>query len=100
MHPDDAPGYVGEFLACVRERRPFHAECRVLRADGEWRWTEAWGRLRLDHTGAFLGHIGTSVDITERKEAEARLRESEQRFRGIYENAGTGIAIADLNGRF
>ncbi|MGZ8996559.1 MAG: PAS domain S-box protein, partial [Rhodospirillales bacterium] len=100
VHPDDAPGYVGEFLACVRERRPFNAECRVLRADGEWRWTEAWGRLRLDHTGAFLGHIGTSADITERKEAEARLRESEQRFRGIYENAGTGIAIAHLNGRF
>lgn len=100
VHPDDAHGYVDEFLACVRDRRPFHAECRVRRADGEWRWTEAWGRLRLDHTGAFLGHLGTSADITERKEAEARLRESEQRFRGIYENAGTGIAIADLDGRF
>ncbi|MCU0894833.1 MAG: PAS domain S-box protein, partial [Rhodospirillales bacterium] len=100
VHPDDAPGYVTEFLACVRDRRPFHAECRVRRADGMWRWTEAWGRLRLDHTGAFLGHLGTSADITERKEAEARLRESEQRFRGIYENAGTGIAIAGLDGRF
>ena len=100
VHPDDAPGYVSEFLACVREQRPFHAECRIRRADGMWRWTEAWGRLRLDHDGAFLGHIGTSADITERKEAEARLRESEQRFRGIYENAGTGIAIADLQGRF
>jgi PAS domain S-box-containing protein len=100
VHPDDAPSYVNEFLACVRERRPFHAECRVRRADGEWRWTEAWGRVRLGLSGAFLGHIGTSADITERKEAEARLRESEQRFRGIYENAGTGIAIADLAGRF
>jgi PAS domain S-box-containing protein len=100
VHPDDAPGYVAEFLACIRERRPFHAECRVRRADGMWRWTEAWGRLRLDDTGAFLGHLGTSADITERKEAEARVRESEQRFRGIYENAGTGIAIAGLDGRF
>lgn len=100
VHPDDAPAYVSEFLDCVRERRPFHAECRVRRADGQWRWTEAWGRVRLDHEGTFLGHIGTSADITERKEAEARLRDSEQRFRGIYENAGTGIAIADLTGRF
>ncbi|MCU0895444.1 MAG: PAS domain S-box protein, partial [Rhodospirillales bacterium] len=64
VHPDDAPGYVAEFLACVRERRPFHAECRVRRGDGMWRWTEAWGRLRLDDTGAFLGHLGTSADIT------------------------------------
>ena len=39
-------------------------------------------------------------DITERKRAEATLRESEERFHGIFKHAGTGIAISDMQGRF
>ena len=42
-HPADGTAYADEFLACVRERRPFHAEVRARRADGQWRWLESWG---------------------------------------------------------
>ncbi|KLK87548.1 histidine kinase [Methanoculleus sediminis] len=41
----------------------------------------------------------TGQDITEQKKAELALRESEERFRGIFEQAGTGIALIDPNGR-
>lgn len=47
--------------------------------------------------------VGTVIevqDITERKRAEAMLRESEERFRLIFQYAGTGIAMTDLEGRF
>jgi PAS domain S-box-containing protein len=79
MHPDDAEAYDREFLACVRERRPFHAEVRVRRGDGRWRWLESWGRPRFTATGEYRGFIGTSADVTERKDAEEQLREADRR---------------------
>ena len=44
--------------------------------------------------------ISVFEDISEQKRAEIALRESEERFRGIFEHAATGIAITDLKGRF
>jgi PAS domain S-box-containing protein len=75
IHPDDAGPYGAEFARCVAARQPFHAEVRVRRGDGRWRWVESWGRPRFGADGRFLGMVGTSVDITERKDAEQALRE-------------------------
>jgi PAS domain S-box-containing protein len=81
MHPEDGAGYACAFFECVRDRRPFHGEVRVRRYDGEWRWIESWGRPRFSSSGEFLGFVGTSADITERKEAERKARESEAALR-------------------
>lgn len=74
LHPEDAHAYTNEFQSCVLERRPFHAEVRARRADGEWRWLESFGRPRISPSGDFLGFVGTSPDITERKQMEAEVR--------------------------
>jgi PAS domain S-box-containing protein len=74
LHPDDAPAYNEAFAAAMAEQRPFHAEVRVRRADGEWRWMESWGQPRLGADGEYLGQVGTSADITDRKSAELTLR--------------------------
>jgi PAS domain S-box-containing protein len=81
MHPEDGAGYACAFFECVRDRRPFRGEVRVRRYDGEWRWIESWGRPRFSPSGEFLGFVGTSADITERKEAERKARESEAALR-------------------
>jgi PAS domain S-box-containing protein len=59
-------------------------------------------RLRLDQPYKdFLNFIAAELaDFIERHRAEEALRQSEERYKGIYENAGTGIYIADLSGRF
>ncbi len=75
IHPDDAGTYMEEFLQAVRERRPFKAEARARRADGQWRWIASHAEPRLSRAGEFLGYIGASPDITERKQAEEALRE-------------------------
>jgi len=78
VHSDDAAAYAVEFSACVRDRRHFHAEVRARRFDGEWRWIESHGQPRFSASGEFLGMVGTSPDITERKQAEDRLKASLQ----------------------
>jgi PAS domain S-box-containing protein len=76
VHPDDVAEYVRGFLRCLRERRPFIAEARVRRADGEWRWIASHGVPRSSSGGEFLGYVGVSSDITERKRAEEALHEA------------------------
>ena len=86
VHPEDAPEYVVAFQRAVREHKAFRAEARIRRADGEWRWVDSHGEPRFSATGEFLGHVGLSPDITERKNAEQALRSSEEKFRQLAEN--------------
>jgi two-component system sensor histidine kinase/response regulator len=74
IHPDDHADYVGKFLLAVQDRAPFRAEARVRRSDGEWRWIVSYAEPRLSPAGDFLGHVGISPDITDRKQSEEALQ--------------------------
>ncbi len=76
VHPEDKNKYVEKFEACVQDQKPFQAEARARRADGQWRWIESYAQPRFTPEGHFVGFVGTSPDITERKAAEAALRRS------------------------
>ncbi|HET8541267.1 MAG TPA: PAS domain S-box protein [Anaeromyxobacter sp.] len=99
LDPDDAPAYVGAFARASAQREPFHAEVRVKRADGAWRWIESYGVPRLSPAGEFLGYAGSSPDITERRNAEESLRRSETLFRTVSDANLIGVGFADASGR-
>ncbi|MGD0920158.1 MAG: PAS domain S-box protein [Terriglobia bacterium] len=71
-------------------------EYRIAEKDGGWRWWSARGTVLRDEQGQPRSWIGAVTDITERKRAEETLRESEERFRGLFQGAAEGILVANL----
>jgi PAS domain S-box-containing protein len=73
VHPEDFARCMQIFLDAFVARRPFAMEYRLLRHDGEYRWIFDQGAPRFDGDGAFVGFIGSCVDITAQHEARAAL---------------------------
>lgn len=69
-------------------------EARVYRRDGRIIWVSINARAVRDETGAIAYYEGTHENITERKRADLALRESEERFRTLFEFSPVGITIA------
>ena len=79
VHPQDAQPTINAWLDAVRERKPFVFEHRVRRRDGEWRDFSIRAIPLIDAGGAIREWVGVHTDVTERRRAEAALREADLR---------------------
>jgi PAS domain S-box-containing protein len=86
IHPADRDRCLEIYLSCFDSRQSLEMEYRVRRYDGEYRWLLDHGIPLFSATGDFLGYMGSCIDITERREIEEALRESESRFRQLAES--------------
>lgn len=90
VHPEDLDQAAETWSAAERDGSAFETEFRMRRTDGEYRWF--WSRAVpiKDDAGRIAKWVGIASDMTERRQAEAALRESEARLRFAHKCAHAG----------
>jgi len=96
-HPDDLGRNVDLFERAVREGKPYTHEKRYMRPDGSVVWVNNSVALIRKPDGSPYGVLSVTLDVTDRREAEAALRKSEESVRLAIEGAGMATWEVDLD---
>ncbi len=100
LHPDDASLGTRETLEELLRRDFFEGEARIVdQSTGETKYLRLRTEVMKNAEGKPVLVHGTFQDVSEQKEMETALRESEERFRGIFEQAAAGVCSVDTTGR-
>ncbi|MDB6015948.1 MAG: Multi-sensor signal transduction histidine kinase [Pedosphaera sp.] len=92
-HPEDRLRIEMEIQKAITERQPLDHEFRIIWPDGSVHWLRNVGRIFCNEAGEAQRMIGVNIDITEPKRIEQELKQSEERFRVISDQALMGIYI-------
>ncbi|MGK7936451.1 MAG: PAS domain S-box protein [Xenococcaceae cyanobacterium] len=99
IHPKDQD-YVGYVInQALAARKSFVLEYRIICEDDSLRWVYEKGKGVFDDYGNILYLNGAIFDISDRQQAEQALRESEQRYRNLYNNTPVMLHSIDSIGR-
>ncbi|MFC1857428.1 PAS domain S-box protein [Thermodesulfobacteriota bacterium] len=93
VHPDDRELVKEAVNQALDERKAYGIDHRIVRPDGAQRIVHEQADVVLDEHGKPVRMIGIVHDITERKQADEALRESEERYRILAENVADGVAL-------
>jgi PAS domain S-box-containing protein len=99
LHPDER-GHVTTTFSEISKKGYYSEAYRFKHKNGSYRWMLEEANLIHDDNGNPLEIVGFWTDITERKQTEEALRESEEKFRSIFENSPIGMALATLDFKF
>lgn len=109
LHPDDREQFSASIQAYLDGQAPsYELEFRALHKDGSYRWIHSRAIIVRDADGKPVRLVGAHSDITERKQAELILRQSEERFSKVFHSSPIAISIhtfpdgriVDLNTRY
>ncbi|MDZ8096477.1 MAG: PAS domain S-box protein [Nostoc sp. DedQUE05] len=89
IYPQDIKAFTESIAVCRTTLTPWHWESRIITPSGKLKWIQGTLQPELQATGDFLWH-GLVMDITDRKQAQEKLLESEARYKAVLD------AIPDL----
>src|SRR5580700_4746505 len=98
IHPDDVAPLVDRWQTSLATGKPFEAEARLRRADGEYRLTLHRKVPLRDETGKTVKWYGSVIDIEDRRRAEEEVKSSVERYRVIVEAASDAVISMDETG--
>ena len=99
--PSARPLLVAALEECIRSGEPIDLEFPLVSAKGRRVWVSLKGAAEREGgraDGAIVRLVGAVQDISQRRQAEQALRESEDRYRGIFDNAADSILVISLDG--
>jgi len=85
-HPDDIEKIEAERDDKIANQEPFDLEFRILHKSGQIHWLSAKGGAIYNDEGDILRVLGINIDITQRKNVEESLKESEERYHSLFDN--------------
>jgi PAS domain S-box-containing protein len=107
LHPADRARVLAEVAAADREGRPLNSDFRLIANNGEAHWIRHGSVYEFDAQGRPAVIHGVMLDITEQVETDARLKESGERYRLLFQHSPAGLVhydralrITDVNDRF
>ncbi|MCM8610661.1 histidine kinase dimerization/phospho-acceptor domain-containing protein, partial [Accumulibacter sp.] len=96
IHPDDRPRFIGSVERSVKAVDPlFDCEYRLSNAMGGWSWIHTWGRIsERKSDGTALWAVGTSMNITRRKQQATELEAYRSRLEALVDERTRQLALA------
>ncbi len=95
---EDRPEARQEFVAALKSCKPYLREYRIRRQDGEPIWIQERSHIVCDAAGDIIYVSGVFFDISERRQGEVALQQSQARFQAVVESAHDAIISADRRG--
>jgi PAS domain S-box-containing protein len=100
VHPDDRAALASAVQNALTTRTNHHVTYRILTHDGRERWVEAHGTLLCDADGNPQRMVGVCADVTERRQAEESVRESEQLLRVVTDTLPSLMAYINRDEKY
>jgi len=98
IHPDDIKSFLNQREIMLSEKKRSCIDHRIVRPDGSIRYVQECTQLIVNDKNEVCRVIGTVQDITSRKQMEETLKDSENKYRTLFDNSLEAIFLTAQNG--